>query len=302
MNITQLKRIIISGWRSFWRNGWLSGATVGIMTLTLFTITSLILVSVILSTLLVSLQDKVDISVYFTLNATETEILNIKEDLAKLEEIKNVEYVSRDDALGLFEERHKENEVLQESLDEIGSNPFQASLNIRAIDPNYYANISSFLESRYDSLIDKVNFQENQLVIERLAEIIGVTRRSGVIISLSLGLIAILVAFNTIRLAIYSNRQEIEIMKLVGASNWFVRGPFVVEGILYGVFAALVALFIIYPVILIVGPKISSFVPVINLTSYFNANLLSLLFVNLGLGIVLGTVSSAIAVRRYLRV
>ncbi len=300
---TTFKRIIKAGLKNFWRNGWLSTATISIMVLTLIVISTLLMLNVIASVVLVNLQEKIDISVYFKLEAAEEDILIVKSQLEKLEEVERVDYVSRDEALAKFKERHKDNPYLLQSLQEIGENPLEASLNIKAQQTSQYEAISQFLEGLYYSnIIDKVDYRQNKEVIDKLSSIITNVKLVGLSLSGILVLIVILVTFNAIRLAIYSSRGEIKIMRLVGANNWFIRGPFVVEGVLYGVISSLITLGILYPIFYFISPKFSGFLPIEDLFGYFQANFWALFVILLGLGIVLGVGSSFLAVRKYLKV
>ena len=301
--LTTLNRLIKSGLINFWRNGWLSTATVLIMTITLLVWTSIFLLNVVLTSVLETLSQKVDISVYFNLDTQESDILALKSKLENLEEVKSVEYVSVGKALEIFKKRHSSDEILLKSIQEIGDNPLEASLNILAKDSSKYETISSFLnQNKFSSIISKINYAENKIIIERLNNIINVTRQSGFVASLILALITFLVAFNTVRLAIYSSREEITIMKLVGASNWFVRGPFIVEGVLHGVVASALAFMMVIPGVAVIGPKLFNFLPDINLVNYLGDNFWQLLlFQTLG-GIILGVFSSWFAIRKYLKV
>lgn len=298
---TTLLRIIKSGLKSFWRNGWLSTATISVMALTLIVIAGLLISGVVGDALLKILQNKVDVSVYFNLDTPEQDILEVKSELENLAEVKEVDYVSRETALERFEERHSDDPVLIQSLKELENNPLEASLNIRAYESSQYAAISGFLESSYQSIIDKVNYKQNKEVIGKLSNITVNVRRAGISLAGVLILIVILVTFNAIRLTMYNSREEIRVMKLVGASNWFVRGPFIVEGVLYGISSSLISVGLLYPAFWYVSPKLSGFLPIPSLFSYFQANVWSLLFLLLGIGILLGVVSSLIAIRKHLR-
>src|SRR3989344_1092625 len=204
--LIQIKRNIVQGFVNFWRNGWVSLATVLIMVVTLFVFGSLFFSNVILTSSLDKLAEKVDINVYFKVTANNNEINDLKSSLEKLPEIKQIELISRDQALKNFQEKHKENALITQSLDELGDNPLGASLNIAAKDPNQYESISRFLESQnYESIVDKVNYHENKKVIDGLNSMIKSSRTSGFTSTIVLGIIAILVAFNTIRLAIYTS-------------------------------------------------------------------------------------------------
>ena len=296
------KRIIKWGLKNFWRNGWLSTATISIMVLTLLVITVLIMLNVISNAVLLNLEDKIDISVYFKLQTPEESILEAKTQLEKLAEVESIEYVSQNEALVRFKEKHKDNPVLLQSLDELESNPLEASLNIKAKETSQYASINQFLESvHYKDIIDKVNYAQNKAVIEKLGKIIIDIKMFGLILSLGLALIVFLVTFNAIRLAIYSSREEINVMKLVGASNWFIRGPFIIEGMMYGIIATIITVILLYPAFYFTSPKISSFLPTGDLFSYFKANAIVLFFILLAISLILGAFSSFIAVRKYLK-
>ncbi|MBI2465679.1 MAG: hypothetical protein HYV66_00375 [Candidatus Sungbacteria bacterium] len=223
--LTALRRVIKSGVNSFWRNLWVSTATISVMVITLGLITGLFLVSVVAGGILTDLEEKVDISVYFKLDVSESDILRVKTELEGLADVKGVEYVSREEALVRFEAEHEENPLIIKSLEELGENPLEASLNIKAKVIDDYESIASFLESsRFSSLVDTVNYRQNQKVIEKLSSILNSIRKSGFIFVLVLGLVAVMVTFNTIRITIYSLREEIGVMRLVGASNCIFAG------------------------------------------------------------------------------
>lgn len=301
--LTTLKRIARAGWLGFWRNKWLSSATVAIMAITLLGLTSLLLVNVLINSLIANLEDKVDISVYFKLETGEDKILETKDNLAKLSEVRSVEYVSAEQALQNFKERHQDNAVLMQSLEEVGVNPLEATLNIKAQAASQYEVIVNFFQQAdYQEIIDKINYTENRAVILRLASITKSIRQIGLIAILILAGLAVLITFNTIRLAIYTSRKEIQVMKLVGASNWFVRGPFIIEGVLYGLVAALVSLLILLPLLWYVSPKISAYLPGADLFRFFWSNFFWLFLLQMFAGAILGSLSSVVAIRRYLEV
>jgi len=296
------KRILKWGTTNFVRNGWLSTATVSIMTLTLLVITVLLMVNVVANAVLDNLENKIDISVYFKLETPEDQIIDVKSQLEGLQEVETITYVSQNDALATFKEKHKDNPVLLQSLEELDMNPLEASLNIKARETNQYATISQFLESvHFKDIIDKVNYLQNKDIIERLGTIITDVKTGGLIVTLLLTLIVFLVTFNAIRLAIYSSREEINVMRLVGASNWFIRGPFLIEGALYGICATIITLAVLFPVFYFLSPKLSGFLPIGNIFSYFVSNVFSFAFLLLLIGVVLGGFSSFIAVRKYLK-
>ena len=298
-----LRRIFEAGLTNFKRNSYLSFGTTGVMVLVLILFTGLMSVNFLSSQIAFNLREKVDVSAYFKADISENDILGIKSELETLSNVKKVEYVSADQALAEFKERHSGDAIIQDSLAELDFNPLQASLNIKAQDPSQFASIVQFLEAnKFRTVIDKINYYENEKVIARLQSISGGIQNWGFLVTMALAVIAVLVTFNTIRLTIYNQRQEIEIMKLVGGSNWHIKAPYLVEGGLYGAFAAAVTIVIFYPTLFLVSPKVESLMPGVSLTSYFVSNMLQFLFLIFFVGIMLGVVSSFVAIRRFLKV
>ncbi|KKR46797.1 MAG: Cell division protein [Parcubacteria group bacterium GW2011_GWB1_40_14] len=293
-------RIIRTGILSFWRNRWLSLATVLILVISLSILTGLVLVSKATDSLVAEIRDKVDVSAYFLPETTEEDILAVKEDLNNFPDIAQVTYISREEALLKFRDAHSDNEVILQSLDEIGDNPLEASLNIKATQASAYKAIANFLESKYSDYLDKVNYRETANIINRLFNITDTIRKVGLLASAILLFIAFLVTFNTVRLAIFSMREEISIMRLVGASNFFIRGPFLVEGILGGFLASIITFASFYAITYFLAPPISGFLSGLNLFSYYSSHLLYIFGLQLAVGVAVGIVSSTIAIRRYL--
>ena len=298
-----LKRIWFAGWTNFKRNSYLSLGTTGVMVLVLLLFSALMGLNFLSLKVVASLQEKVDITAYFKVEANEDEIMKVKNDIRDLILVRNVEYVSREQALDEFKVRHAGDVLIQDSLIELGSNPLQASLNIEAADTSKYAEIVTFLEgNKFRSLIDKINFYENEQVIRRVEKISQGLQGWGFLLTMALALVAVLVTFNTIRLTIYNQKQEIEIMRLGGGSNWHIKAPYLVEGGLYGVFSALLALAIFYPIVYLASPKIQMLIPNASLLSYFGANVFQYVGLVFSVGILLGVISSAVAIRRFLKV
>lgn len=304
---TGFKRIVRSGFIGFWRNAFVSLASIFVMTVALFVIGSTILLDQLLAASLQNIQEKVDINVYFVTSAEESEIKSLQESLQGLPEVAEVTYTSREQALEDFRERHSGDELTIQALDELGDNPLGASLSVRAKDTSQYEGIAQFLEEQQaqensqSPLIDRVNFVKNKNAIDKLTSIIDAVERSSLVAMLILIAAAILITFNTIRLAIYTTREEISVMRLVGAGNMFIRGPFMLQGVIYGLIAGVCALLILYPIVLWVGPKTESFFQ-FNLFAYFVRDFVYIFGVIVGSGILLGLISSILAVSRYLRV
>ena len=299
---TIISRIFHFGFKNFSRNGWLSVATVAIMTLALVVFAGLLLFGYVTHQATTSIEDKIDISVYFKTNTSEDQILNIQQSLEGLPEVATVDYISRDQALALFQQNHANDPTVNQAINQLDTNPLEASLNIKATDPSKYAAIADYLATpNMTQYIDTVSYTQNQNIIERLAKIVSTVERGGWVMTLLLAIIAGLVVFNTIRLAIYANRDEIGIMRVVGASNSLVRGPFVIDGMLCGAIAAVASLLVAAPILYFVSPYLDVFIPGLGLFHYFYTHILQLLLYELLFAVVIGGLSSFFAVRRYLK-
>ncbi len=303
----ETKRIIRSGFVNFWRNGFVSLASVLMMVVTLFVVGSLLFLGAVFRASLENIKSKVDVNVYFVTGAPEESIVSVKKAIEALPEVAEVEYVSRDEALARFRARHEGDQLTLQALDELGENPLGASLSIRAKETSQYESIATFLEN--DSaisvggapIVDKVNYFQNKVAIDKLTKIIDSAKTFGIAVTVILALASILITLNTVRLAIYTAREEIAVMRLVGASNWYIRGPFLVEGFMYGVAAAVTTLVIFYPLTLWLGPITKNFFGDINIFHYYLAEFGRIALILLVSGILLGAASSYLAVMKYLR-
>jgi cell division transport system permease protein len=318
MIFTTFKRITRTGFVNFWRNGFLSFSAIVMITLSLCAIGAIIFTSAFGRALIADVQDKVDINVYFSLSTPESDILNLKKEVDSLSEVKETTYISRYKALEAFKTKWADNTLIMQGLEEIGDNPFPASLNIKAKDPGQYGSISTFLQNKnpLDSskvpIISKINYQENKLIIDRLGRIIPAVEKSGSAVAIVLIFIAIISVWNTIRLIIFTAKDEISVMKLVGASNIYVRGPLVVSGIMYGIIAAIITLILMagiaywsdMAILRFAGVQVASdFSLIVNVFStYFAQNFVQILLIIIGAGVILGGGASYIAARRYLKV
>lgn len=307
MFFTNIKRIFKAGLTSFFRNSFISFATVLIMTVTLMIIGSVIFMSATLTSVLEQVRDKVDVNVYFVVDAPEIEILELKNQVEALPEVSYTTYTDREQALVEFRERHKDDQLTLQALDELGDNPLGASLAIKAVEPSQYETIAAFLETdpvlgtAGVSIIDDINYFQNKIVIERLNGITDAVERIGILLALIFIIASVIIAFNTIRLAIYSAREEIKVMRLVGASNSYVRGPFIVEGVLYGVVATVLTLVFFYPVTFYFAEYTEEWLGGVNLFQYYTSHFGFLFVMLLATGVVLGVISSFLAVQKYLR-
>src|SRR3989344_5754480 len=301
-----LKRMIKAGFLNFSRNGLVSWAAILTTTITLSVITSLILLQAILYFSLDQIKDKVDVTIYFTVGADEEKILALKESIEQLPEVAEVSYTDSEEALRIFRERHKNDYPTIQALDEIGENPLGAYLNVKAEEISQYESIADFLKSDNAlvlgtaSVIDKVNYYQNKSVIDRLNNIISGAERLGFLITIVLVFISIIVTFNTIRLTIFISREEINVMRLVGASKARIRGSFMAEGAIYGIVATILTLLIFFPITSWLGKKMTLFFGGINMYEYYVSNIFQIGVIILLSGLALGMISSFLATRKYL--
>lgn len=308
MNFTMLKRIAVNGAKSFARAGSVSFATVLIMTVTLGIIGLLVFLSAVLTHTLDAIKDKVDVNVYFVTSANEGDIIAFQQELAGLREVERVSYTSREDALEAFRARHATDELTLQALEELGDNPLGASLSVKATDPGQYGAIAEYLSSNPpvdasgSSIVDRVNYFQNKVVIDRLTGLIRATEQTGAAIVALFALASAVIVFATVRLAVFTARDEIAVMRLMGASNWFIRGPFIVAGIIAGLVAAVFVLVLLYPLSWWAGESLSAWLGGFNAFTHYVGHFPLFFGILVGSGFFLGGIASWFAVRRYLRI
>ncbi len=308
MFITKIKRVFRAGVTNFWRNGFVSLSSLVVMFIALFIITSLIFMSAIMRFSLDEIKDKVDVNVYFTTDANEADIFSLKKSIENIGEVASVNYISREDSLINFRERHKDDALTLEALDELGENPLNASLSIKAKEPSQYEAIAKLLGTDdllaggRNSIIEKVNYYQNKIVIDKLTKITEATNTFGFWVAMIFLIISIIITFNTIRLAIFISKDEISVMRLVGASDRYVKGPFVVSGILYGIVAAILVILVFLGLTFWIGNLSKNFFIGLDLFDFYLKNFGQIFLIVFGSGIALGAISSYLAVKKYLKV
>lgn len=304
--LRNVQRIIRTGFVNFWRNKFITVSAIFVMTIALFVLGSLLYIGSMLDASVSQIEDRVDVNVYFTTDAPKDEILRLQSVLESRDDVTAVEYTSQSDALANFRRDNSEDDLVVQALEELENNPLGASLNVQATNPDRYDEIVSFLESDSSAvagsknIIDRVNYYQNQQAINRLTNVIQSINTFSFIVLLVFAIIAGLIVFNTIRLAIFSARDEISVMELMGAARSYIRGPFVVEGILYGAVSALLTLGVFYPLALWGATPTEEFFGAVSSFDYYVNNFAELFVILMVSGIGLGGISSYIAVRRYL--
>jgi cell division transport system permease protein len=299
-------RIIKTGFVNFWRNLWLSVAATMVMSVTLVIFATLFLLFVLTNYSIKTIQDTVDISVYFKIGLQEQQITSIQNQIKLDPKVKEVTYISAEKAFEQFKLKHQNNSDILGSLNELTENPLPATLHVKTYELSDYPEVVKTLEKEeYKEFIDSVSYKndpQTEVVIARLDKISNLIITGGLGLVIIFSIIAILVIFNTITLTIYNRKEEVEIMRLVGATNWYIRGPFLTESLLYSIFSAAITAGLMVPVFTTILPRVVEFVnPQINV---YNQNVFSywylvlMLFV---LALLIAITSTMLAIRKYLK-
>lgn len=302
-------RVFKAASQNFWRNIWLSVATTVIMTMTLLIVLFLFFANIFGLEVLHNVEQKVDLSVTFADSASEEQIAALAREIGSRDDVKGVEVVTSEQALAIFRQRNQDKPFIEESLAELEKNPLPASMFIVATEPRFYQAMAGDLASeRYAAVIAAVNFEDSRAVIDRLMTIILAIKNVGLVVTVIFVVLVVLIMFNTVRLAIYSFREEIDIMHLVGASRWFIRGPFVLESILVALLAVAVASAIAYPALKAASPELQRFFfeshadsASFDIYQYAVDRWFTILGLQVVLAAGLAIFSSLIAVQRYLK-
>ncbi|MBI4415053.1 MAG: FtsX-like permease family protein, partial [Candidatus Kerfeldbacteria bacterium] len=278
--------------------------TIFILFLTLLSITFSSSLNLVAREALTLVKSRADVSVYFLPTSLDEDIQKVQAALSAIPEVRKVTFISRDQALAAYKERNADNPVIQETIDVLGTNPLGATLVIQAKKIEDFPAILSVLDQpEYAKLIQSRDYEENKQVFVRLSTIAARLQQIGVGAGIVFSLIAVLVMFNTLRVTIYTYREEIGIMKLVGASNWFIRAPFVLESILYAILASIIVGIVMLPLIGTFAPIVNRFFTgyAFDLVRAFREHLVLFLGLQFGIGIIIAGVSSIFAIGRHLR-
>jgi cell division transport system permease protein len=298
-----LKRTLGEALKNFFRNGLMSFAALGIMTFSLYLIGMLIFLSLAGNLIFKSLEEKADISVYFKPDIKEEVILEAKNEIEKNNQVLSATYISKDEALVNFKAENANEPIILESLEEIGENPLLASLTIQAKNPAQFPSIyEAISQSAWSENLSRINYEKNKELIDKITASVSTAKKVGLTLGIIFCFISILIIFNAIRLTIYNQKQEIEIMRLVGASNAYIRWPYIFEGIFYALAGTILALLFAILTIKLANPYFSPKILGQSLSGFFWQNSLNIFSLQLLLGIILGVFSSLIAIRKYLKI
>lgn len=298
-------RIIKFAWQDFWRNIWLSIITITVITLTFILISLLVVFNDITSAIITTVNNKVDVGIYLKNTITNEQKIQLENYLKSIPEIDNLVFISKEEALEKFKIKHKNDEVLISSLEELGENPLGPSFIIKSKNikdyPAILEKINEFKNT--DFIVDKdKNFDNYKMFISRFNSFSSKVEQVGLALSIIFGLITILIVFNTIRVSIYTHQEEINVMKLVGATNFFIRAPYLIEGVAYSAISAFLTYLIFYPLVNVANPHfVYYFERTFNLREYFFGPFIKILAVEFMGMIMLNLIAASIAIRRYLK-
>lgn len=302
-------RVFKASLQNVMRNIWLTVATALIMVMTLLVVLFLYFANVFGLEVIKSVEQKIDLSVMFSDEVDMNVIGTLENDVKSWKDVKAVKVISSDEALEIFKQRNKDKPFIEESLKELGENPLPASMSIVAHDPSSYESIASRLSAEhYSSIIEEVQYEDSRAVIERLITVISTIKNAAVVATMVFGLLVILIMYNTVRLAIYSFREEIDIMRLVGASRWYIRGPFVIESVLVALVSVVIASGLVFAALQNISPHLQRFFfegyaqgAPFDILEYAISNWSTVIGLQVGVAVGLAIVSSLIAIQRYLK-
>jgi cell division transport system permease protein len=300
-------RIIKTAWHGFWRNGWLSLVAIFIMMQVLLLVGIFTSLNLGVAQAIQAINERIDVAVFFKDYVPENDILAFQQKITNLSGVKSIQFVSHQKALESYVASNQRNKEL---LDIVGNDStfFPASLEIKVDNPNLLETVVQRVKDQDQSgLIAQTSLEKNQVVINKLRNFNRLLMWGNLIVSFILIVIALLIIFNTIRITIFTRKEEIEIMKLVGATDWYIRWPFILEGVLYGIMGAILAFLLTLAVYqgagLLLGKNYWSMQAVGGSLEIFSLTFAAKLFVfQLFFGVLVGSISSYSSTRRYLRI
>jgi cell division transport system permease protein len=304
-----LSRIVNTGLINFGRNASLAVAAIAVMVVTLTIVLFSVVTSVTMNHTITQVSSKINISIYLNDNVTTQQRNDLMGKLKQLPEVKKVTYLSKDQALAEYKAANANNKALLTAIDETG-NPLPASVEVDLFDPAKIDQVQALLNNTSTAALEDPQAGtsysgDRKVAIDQIAHVADVLKRIGVIGVMVFTLVSMLIIFNTIQMAIFNRRDEITIMRLLGATTWYIRGPFVVESILYGVLAALVSVAIVDILFVVSASTLQAtsfgIIDIGYANSYFAGHFFLLLTMQIAAGIVIGAASSIIATRRYLK-
>lgn len=302
-----LTRIVKTGLVNFVRNAWLAIAAMAVMTVTLTIVLFSLITNATFANTIAQITNKIDISVYLKDDVSTNDRDKLLDGLKGLPNVKAVKYLSKEQALANYQKQNAGNEQLLSAISAT-DNPLPATIQVKPRDLNRIQDIKDYLSKPNNEKLqsDSPSYSgDRKAAIDKITHATNILRQVGIFAVVIFAVISVLIIFNTIQMAIFNRRDELTIMRLLGASTWFIRGPFVVENIVYGIFSAVVSIIIIKVLFMLAASALQAsslgLLDINYASTYFNAHLLQLLTVQLTVGILIGAASSIIATKRYLK-
>lgn len=298
-----LARIIKFGWQTAQGNKGLGLSIVFIYTLGVLLVSAIFFSQAIGNFLVDKIKERVDIAIYFQKDTPEQKILNVKEELYQFSDaISNIQYISQEQAYQVFTKRHQQDPWYLESLEEIGYNPFLASLEIEAKSPSNYAQISGFLqEGPFKDVVERVSYYQNRAAINRIFTFTSQFHLAILILSGLLAFLAFLMTFHSQRMAMFMKEKEVAVMKLVGASPGFIKGPFLVQGLVYGLLAVVFGNIAILLSLHFSNYNLRAWLLGFDILNFYQQNLVPLLAIQLLFAIGTVFLSTLLSLSKYLK-
>lgn len=300
-------RIVRTGLSNFLRNASLALAAMAVMVVTLTIVLFSVVTNATFNNTIAQITSKINVSVFLNDSTTKQQTDQLIGQLRKLPNVKSVEYLDKDQALHEYQKQNAGNEQLLTAINQT-NNPIPPTIHIEPIDLNKIQDIKDYLSKPSVAALqsDAPSYSgDRKEAIDKITHATNVLREIGIFTVIIFAVICALIIFNTIQMAIFNRRDEIQIQRLLGASTNFIRGPFVVETVIYGILSAVISVLIINSAFLASSNALqASSLGLLDINyaqTYFGNHFWELLAMQLMLGIVLGAVSSAIATRRYLK-
>ncbi|MGI6373738.1 MAG: cell division protein FtsX [Patescibacteria group bacterium] len=299
-----LYRIIKFSLQDITRNIWLTIVTITILLLALFSINTLATVRVISDSAIGAIKEKININLYLESDASEEEIMALKSRLDESERVRSVSYISKQEALNTFREKYKNNQEVLLALKELGRNPLSPSLIITPSDLDNSSLLISELRALEDPIIESRDFSDNATILNKITSITKKTNEIGLMVIIIFIITSLLVVYNAIRVAIYTHRQEIEIMRLVGASNFFIYLPYLVSAFIYSLISMLIVVSVFYPFLTLLQPYLEVFFTGynVNILTYFVDNFWTIFGSQFIVIILINLIATLFAVKKYSKV
>jgi cell division transport system permease protein len=300
-------RMVRYGISNFTRNAWLTVAATAVMTITLLIVFMTVAAQNVLTQSVEDISKTVDMSIYLKTETTIEQAEPIMQDLRGLSNTSAVAFISAAEARQKAAEDNRDDDKVLDAISE-ATNKLPATLRIQLVDFNDTSELDSFvttnqnLQPYLDQERDPSFAGERRESIKKISGWTVTAERIGLVASIVFIAISSLIIFNTIRMAIFSRKEEIQMMKLIGADKQFIRGPFVVEAIVYGFIAALIATGLGYGLLVLIDSRIGDFLDVAPTIDLVVRYLPLIVVVMVLIGATIGVTSSLLATRRYLKI